>query len=135
MSYLIYTGKHNTKVGKDLIAKISKGMNNYRLSTFKGLNNESISPSLINEVLIMDDIYVKNHEGLRVHASSRSLVKAQLFYILAEGSNGDVKIFKNSKTCGDYFGLNYQRINAKLNKGVSLIDSNNIKFKLYRRPL
>jgi len=57
MAYLVYTGKHTTKVGKDLMVKISKGMNNYRLSTFKGLNNESILASLIYEVLRMDDIY------------------------------------------------------------------------------
>lgn len=38
-------------------------MNNYRLSTYKGINNESVLPSLIKEVLRMEDIYVKNHEG------------------------------------------------------------------------
>ena len=135
IAYLIYTGKHTTKAGKDLILKISRGMNNYRLSTFKGLNNETVLPSLINKVLRMDDIYVKNHEGLRIDFITRSLVNAQLFYILAEGSNGDIIIFKNSKTCGDYFGLNYQTINVKLNKGISIIDSNNIEFKLYRKIL
>ena len=60
IAYLISRGKHNTKAGKELILKISKGMNNYRLSTFTGLNNESELPSLIKEVLRMDDIYVKN---------------------------------------------------------------------------
>lgn len=63
IAYLFYTGKHNTKAGKELIIKICKGMNNYRLSTYKGINNESVLPSLIKEVLRMEDIYVKNHEG------------------------------------------------------------------------
>lgn len=143
-AYLISTGKHNTKAGKELILKICKGMNNYRLSTFKGLNNQPVLPglnnqpvlpSLIKEVLRTEDIYVKNHEGLRINFTTRTLVKGQLFYILAEGSSGKIIIFKDSKTCGDYFGLNYQTINVKLNKGVSIKDSNNIEFKLYRKPL
>ena len=110
-------------------------MNNYRLSTFKGLNNQPVLPSLIKEVLIMEDIYVKNHEGLRINVTTRTLVKGQLFYILAEGSNGEILIFKDTTTCGDYFGLNYQTINVKLNKGVSIKNSNNIEFKLYRKSL
>lgn len=135
IAYLISTGKHTTKVGKELILKICKGMNNYRLSTFKGLNNQPVLPSLIKEVLIMEDIYVKNHEGLRINVTTRTLVKGQLFYILAEGSNGEILIFKDTTTCGDYFGLNYQTINVKLNKGVSIKNSNNIEFKLYRKSL
>jgi hypothetical protein len=133
IAYLIYTGKHNTKAGKELIQKICKGMNNYRLSTFKSLNNQPVLPSLIKEVLKTEDIYVKNHEGLRINFTT--LVKGQLFYILAEDFSGKIIIFKDSKTCGDYFGLNYQTINVKLNKGVSIKDSNNIEFKLYRKPL
>ena len=72
---------------------------------------------------------------LRINSSTRTLVKAQLFYILAKGNNGKILIFKDSKTCGDYFGFGYQAINIKMNKGVSFIDSNNIEYKLYRRPL
>jgi hypothetical protein len=89
----------------------------------------------INEVLKMEDIYVKNQDGLRINFITRSLVTGQLFYILAEGSNGEILIFKDSKTCGDYFGLNSQAINVKFNKGVSIIDSNKIEFKLYRKAL
>lgn len=135
MAYLIYTGKHTTESGKDLIIKISKGINNYRLSTFQNLNNKSEFPSLILEVFEMEDIYVKNHEGLRIDFITRSLVNAQLFYILAKGSNGEILIFKDSKTCGDFFGFNYNTINVKLNKGVSITDSKNIEFKLSRKPL
>ena len=58
-------------------------MNNYRLSTYKGINNQSVLSSLIKEVLEMENIYVKNHEGLRVNFTTRTLVKVQLFYILA----------------------------------------------------
>ena len=121
-----------------MILKICKGMNNYRLSTFKGLNNQPVLPSLIKEVLMMEDIYVKNHEGLRINVTTRTLVKGQLFYILAEGSNGEILIFKDTTTCGDYFGLNYQTINVKLNKGggyAPIKNSNNIEFKLYRKSL
>lgn len=135
IAYLISTGKHNTKAGKALIQKICKGMNNYRLSTFKGLKSQSVLPSLIKEVLRTEDIYVRNHEGLRINFTTRTLVKGQLFYILAEGSSGKILIFKCSKTCGDYFGLSDQTINVKLNKGVSIKDSDNIEFKLYRKPL
>ena len=118
-----------------MILKICKGMNNYRLSSFKGSNNQPILPSLINEVLRMEDIYIKNHEGLRINFTNRTLVKGQLFYILAKDSSDNILIFKDSKTSGDKFGLNYQTINVKLNKGVSIKDSNNIEFKLYRKPL
>ncbi len=62
ITYLISTGEHNIEAGKELILKICKGMNNYRLSSFKGSNNQPILPSLINEILRMEDIYIKNHK-------------------------------------------------------------------------
>ncbi len=83
IAYLIYTGKHTTKSGKELIVKLSKGMNNYRLSTFKSWNKESILPSLIDEVLGMDDIYVKNQDMLRINSSTRTLVKATAFLYIS----------------------------------------------------
>lgn len=86
---LIYKGKHTTEAGRELILKLSERMNNKRLSTFKctsgSLHFEKIPRSLIEEVLNMKDIYIKNSEGLRVKASDRSLVNGQLFCILAEG--------------------------------------------------
>ena len=47
---LIYTGKHITEEGRELIIKISQRMNNYRISTFKqgatNLNKDNIDQSL-----------------------------------------------------------------------------------------
>lgn len=52
----------------------------------------------------MEDVYIKEEDGLRVHASNPAkLVSEQLFYILVEGSNGEVLSFKSSEACGDYF--------------------------------
>jgi hypothetical protein len=140
IAYLIYNGKHTTEAGRELIIKISKGMNNYRLSTFKDLENEmgfrsaKIPQSLIDEVLNMENIYIKDQDGLRIDASTLSLVKSQLFYILAKGSNGEKLIFKDSKTCAEYFGITSQALNIRLAKKLLLV-SNNVKFKLSRKSL
>ena len=68
-------------------------MNNYRISTFKqgatNLNKDNIDQSLWDKVLNMEDIYIRDSQGLRIIAANRSLVKGQLFYILAEGPNED----------------------------------------------
>jgi len=115
-------------------------MNNYRLSTFKDLKNKmgfrsaKIPQSLIYEVLNMENIYIKDQDGLRINASTLSLVKSQLFYILAEGSNGKKLIFKDSKTCAEYFGITSQALNIRLAKKLLLV-SNNVKFKLSRKSL
>ena len=137
---LIYKGKHLTKPGKELILKISKGMNNYRLSTFKHLDSETreISSSLIKEVTDMKDIYVLDRDGLRINSLTGSLVKWQLFYILAEedvphACGGRILIFKDSQSCADYFKIAPQTINAKLNKRVIVFDSNKVGFLLSRR--
>lgn len=99
VAYLIYKGKHTTEAGRELIIKISKGMNNYRLSTNVNKVEEiDIPESLIKEVLEMDDIYIKGKDGLRIKAkaaSTKTLVNNQLFYILASGPNNIV--FKGSK--------------------------------------
>ena len=57
-------------------------MNNYRLST-SGEKVE-IPQSLLEEVLNMKDIYIKDKDGLRINASTLALVPNQLFYILAD---------------------------------------------------
>jgi hypothetical protein len=134
---LIYKGKHQTDAGRELILKISKGMNNYRLSTFKQLDKESmeISPSLMKEVIDMSDIYVKDSDGLRKNSLTGSLVKWQLFYILAEGSNGEIIIFIDSNVCADYFKVTPSTINIKLNKRATVFNSNKIEFKLSRKPI
>ena len=134
---LIYKGKHLTEAGKKLILKIRQGMNNSHLFTFKHLDNETkeISPSLINEVLDMEDIYVTDKDGLRINSLTGSLVKWQLFYILAEGFNGEIIIFKDTQSCADYFKVAPQTINVKLNKRVTVFDSKKVGFKLSRKPL
>jgi hypothetical protein len=37
----------------------------------------------------MEDIYIRDSRGLRIIAANHSLVKGQLFYLLAEGPNED----------------------------------------------
>jgi hypothetical protein len=136
---LIYKGKHLTETGKELILKISKRMNKYRLSSFKHLDSENkeIFSSLINEVRDMKDIYVIDQDGLRINSLTGSLVKWQLFYILAEEDvpHGKILIFKDSQSCADYFKVAPQTINVKLNKRVTVFDSNKVGFKLSRRLL
>jgi hypothetical protein len=113
-------------------------MNNKRLSTFKGssgsLHFEEIPQSLIEEVLNMEDIYIKNSEGLRVKVSDRSLVNGQLFCILAEGK--EKLVFKNTEACANYFGVTSATINNRLTKGLLIKRSkDNLEFLLYRKGL
>jgi hypothetical protein len=132
-------------------------MNNYCLSSFKHIESSDtfvsprgeeireISSNLVDEVANMKDIYVINQDGLRINSlTGGSLVKRQLFYILAEevvpasraclSSQVSEKfiIFKNSQSCADYFKIAPQTINAKLNKRVTVFDSNKVEFKLSR---
>jgi len=112
-------------------------MNNYRLSTNKLLND--ISQSLIEEVLNLENVYIKNSEGLRINASTLALVKAQLFYIEVESSEGEIIIFKDTKSCAEYFGITSQTLNvAMFNKATiarkGSLD-NKFKYKLTRKPL
>ena len=94
---LINKGKHTTDAGKNLIIQISKSMNAKRLSTFNQTEFDLINEKLINQVLNMEDIYIKNEEGLRIKAKDFTLVNRQLFYLLAEGSNGENLVFSSSE--------------------------------------
>jgi hypothetical protein len=128
-------------------------MNNYRLSTFKRgatkLNRDTnIYKSLLDKVLKMEDIYVRDDHGLRIIASNRTLVKKQLFYILAEGPKENIRgsptlsrhttpeVFKDSKACAQYFGVTSQTINDRLAKGSPILNTfTKIEFILSRRPV
>lgn len=133
---LIYKGKHTTEAGKELIVKLSRGMNNYRLSTFKHQGDKvEITQSLIDQVLNMEDIYIIGEDGLRVKASDGTLVSRQLFYVSASGSNGAELIFKSSKSCADYFGVTSQTINTKIAKKLPILDTNNVEFLLSRKSI
>jgi hypothetical protein len=84
----------------------------------------------------MEDIYILNKEGLQVKASTLSLVHSQLFYVLAEGSNGEVKIFKDTTECASYFNTSPQNINLKLAKELPVVKkSDGVGFVLSRKPL
>ena len=56
-------------------------MNNYRISTFKqgatNLNKDNIDQSLWDKVLNMEDIYIRDSQGLRIIAANRSLLRSQ----------------------------------------------------------
>lgn len=74
-------------------------MNNKHLSTYKQIDKLEINQKLIDEVLNMEDVYIKNEEGLKIKASNHTFVSGQFFYLLAEGSNGEKLVFLNSKAC------------------------------------
>ena len=140
MAFLIYSGKHTTEEGRKVIIKISQRMNNYRLSTFKRgtieLNKDTgVYKNLLDKVLNMEDIYIRDGQGLRIIASNRTLVKNQLFYILVEGPKENL-FFKDSKACAEYFGVTSQTINDRLAKGLPILNtSTRIEFRLSRRPV
>ena len=87
----------------------------------------------------MEDIYIRDSQGLRIIAANRSLVKGQLFYILAEGPNEDEGqniFFQDSKACAEYFGVTSQTINNRLAKELPILDpSSRMEFRLSRRPV
>lgn len=129
----MYKGKHTTEKGRELVIKVSKGMNAYRLTTFQGGKAEEVPQSLIDEVLKMGDVYVKGADGLRVHATNPiKLVSGQLFYILAEGLNGENVTFKSSEACADYFGVTSATVNSRIAKNLPITNTNEIKFILSR---
>jgi len=131
---LIFKGKHTTEAGRELIIKISKGMNNNRLTTNVDNKNIEIPENLIKEVLNLEDIHIKDKDGLRIKALSNTLINNQLFYILASGHK--TIVFKGSKECADYFGVSVFTINNRLAKDKPLItDANNLEFVLSRKPL
>ena len=99
----------------------------------------------------MEDIYIRDGQGLRIIASNRTLCakrKKQLFYILAEGPKENIRgsatlsrhttpeVFKDSKACAEYFGVTSQTINDRLAKGSPILNtSTRIEFRLSRRPV
>ncbi len=131
---LIFKGKHTTEAGRELIIKISKGMNNNRLTTNVDNKNIEIPENLIKEVLNLEDIHNKDKDRLRIKALSNTLISNQLFYILASGHK--TIVFKVSKEFADYFGVSVFTINNRLAKDKPLItDANNLEFVLSRKPL
>lgn len=128
---LIYKGKHSTEKGRELIIKISNGMNLHRLTTFQGGRAEELPRSLIDEVLDMEDVYIKGADGLRVHATNTTkLVSGQSFYIAADKLNGERIIFKSSETCADYFGVTSVTVNSRISKRLPISYQNNIDYTL-----
>ena len=84
----------------------------------------------------MEDIYTEDQDGMRINASDRSLVKTQLFYLLASGSNGNTIVFKGSKECADYFGVTPKNVNLKISSGTPFIARDEkIEYKVSRRPI
>jgi hypothetical protein len=65
----------------------------------------------------MEQIYVKNKDGLRINASTLALVPGQVFYILATAPGVETKIFDSSTGCATFFGTTKQTINARLSSG------------------
>lgn len=114
-------------------------MNNYRLSTFRDKNNNPVtlpplSPVLIDQVLNLQDTYIigQNSGGLRINASKGILVKNQLFYVFAEGTNGEKLVFKSTQTCREFFALSRYTVLDRLATN-SKFSFNNIEYKLSRK--
>ena len=111
-------------------------MNLHRLTTFQGGRAEALPRSLIDEVLNMEDVYIKGEDGLRVHATNTTkLVSGQFFYIAADTLNGERIIFKSSETCADYFGVTSATVNSRISKRLPISNKNNINYTLSRMPL
>lgn len=136
ISTLIYTGKHTTEAGKKLILLISKRMNDKSLSSYRGESAKEICKSLLDEVINMEDIYIKGEEGLRILASDPAkTVSGQLFYILGIGSNGETITFANSKVCAEYFQVTSATINTRIVKRLPILNTENVSFTLSRKLL
>jgi hypothetical protein len=111
-------------------------MNLHRLTTFQGGGAEELPQSLIDEVLDMEDVYIKTEDGLRVHATNTTkLVSGQFFYIVASNLNGERITFKSSETCADYFGVTSATVNSRIAKRLSIASQNNINYTLSRMAL
>ena len=116
--------------------KIRNDMNLHRLTMFQGGRAEELSRSLIDEVLDMEDVYIKGEDGIRVHATNTTkLVSGQSFYIAAYKLNGERMIFKSSETCADYFGVTSVTVNSRISKRLPISDKNNINYTLSHVPL
>ncbi len=137
---LIWKGKHTTEIGQELIKIISKGMNNYRLSTskFQDSGNKApftLEPSLIDKALKLEDVYTVDRDGLRRIVSTGELVKGQNLYILAKGSSGDILLFKDMKSCGEWFNISSHIIKSALDREQTISGPNNLDYKLFRKSL
>jgi hypothetical protein len=134
---LIYSGKHTTATGFELIDKIRKGMNNYRLSTnINSSDREEIPQQLLDDVLNMEEVYCKNEDGLRINISTLAIIPGQLFYISAVAPGAETKIFNNSLDCAEYFGTTRQTINKclALNKPI-LNKEEQVQYTLTRKAI
>ena len=113
-------------------------MNNYRLSTSKvrysGLPF-ALEPSLIDKTLKMEDVYTVDKDGLRRIVLTGELVKVQNLYILAKGSSGDTLLFKDMKSCAEWFKVYSHIIKSALDREHTILGPNNIDYKLFRKSL
>jgi hypothetical protein len=111
-------------------------MNDKSLSSYKGELVGEISQNLLNEVISMDDIYIKGEDGLRVLASDPvKIVSGQLFHAFGVGSKGETRFFANSKVCAEYFQVTSATINNRIAKRQTIISPENISFILSRKLL
>lgn len=115
-------------------------MNNYRLSTLRTQDSglpSALEPSLIDKALKTEDVYTVDRDGLRriVPPLTGELVKAQNLYISAKGSSGDTLLFKDMKSCGEWFKVSSYIIKSALDREQTILGPNNIDYKLFRKSL
>ena len=63
------------------------------------------------------------------------LVKPQNLYILAKGPSGETLLFKDFKSCGDWFKVSSYVIKSALDKEQTVLGTNGIKYSLFRKSL
>ena len=62
------------------------------------------------------DVYTVDKDGLRRIVLTGELVKAQNLYILAKGSSGEILLFKDMKSCGEWFKVSSHIIKSALDR-------------------
>ena len=72
-------------------------------------------------------------ERLRIIVKTGELVKPQNLYILAKGPSGETLLFKDLKSCGDWFKVSSYVIKYALDKEQTILGTNGINYNLFRK--
>ena len=115
---LNYLGLHLNPRGKELINNLNLGMNNKRLSTFKGIKNKLvISQETISEVLSLEPLY-KTIGLERINVITNNTVHSGRHYsIIVTSSNSSTLKFDSLKDCSKALGISNYFILKNLDTG------------------
>lgn len=114
---IIYNGSHKDQKIKDLIIKLSFGMNDFRLSNYKGKTPKQIMSSeeinVINKALPLSEHL---HDG-RVRDTTTGNIdhnNESSIYIIINPNNGELLV-KSLKEASSIVGVHYDTLSKKLN--------------------